>query len=210
MRSRMRNAAILLILLITFSLFTGCVSLGPPPSGNQGSQVTPKGTSTPKGGSPVEGSIQDITSRNAPRVSLADVIGALPTAGQEAGIDTTGMVITKVWGYGVDSAGLAKTWVLGLHGGSTATLIAATEGEYKTLDLPTSLPQDEMKLGELVSPQDLFNRNLNTIVGEMNLLRVGECDLTLDAGTYQIIIHSATDSSTLTFNAKTGELIANP
>jgi hypothetical protein len=120
------------------------------------------------------------------------------------------MTINEVWGYGVDSAGLARTWVLGMQGAGKTTLLAYSEGEWTVLDLPTTLPQEEVKIKELVSPQDLFRQNLNTIVKEMNRLRVGESDLTLDQDTYQIAIHSALERSTLSFNAKTGELIPSP
>jgi hypothetical protein len=201
MLSRARYAALILVFLLLFSLHAGCISFGPPPTKDQGSLKSPQAD---------EGSIQDITSRNAPKVSLNDAIGSLPAAEQEGGIDIGGMVITKIWGYGVDSGGLARTWVLGMQGGGKTTLLSYTEGEYKVLDLPTTLPQEEMKIKELVSPQDLFRRNLNTIVREMNRLRVGESDLTMDRNTYQVTIHSASESSTLIFNARTGELMASP
>jgi hypothetical protein len=205
MLSRVRYAALLLVFLVLFSLHAGCISFGPPPpKGDQGSLIS---TRTGQTG---EGPIQDITSRTAPRVSLDDAMVSLPAAEQEGGFDITGMTITKIWGYGVDSAGLARTWVLGLQGGGKTTLLTYSEGEYKVLDLPTTLPQEEVKIKELISPEDLFRRNLNTIVREMNRLRVGEGDLTLDQNTYQVTIHSASESSTLSFNAKTGELIPSP
>jgi hypothetical protein len=206
MLSRVRYAPLLFVILLLFSLQAGCISFGPPPAkGDQGSGLT-----SPQTGTTGEGPIQDITSRNAPRVSLEDALGALPAAAQEGGIDITGMTVTKVWGYGVDSGGLARTWVLGMQGGGKTTLLDYSEGEYKVLDLPTTLPQDEVKIRELVSPEDLFRRDLNTIVQEMNRLRVGECDLTLDQNTYHVTIHSASESSTLSFSAKTGELIPSP
>jgi hypothetical protein len=200
MLSRVRYAGLLLLLLLLFSLSTGCISFGPAPSGNQGSLSSPRTT---------QGPLQDITSRNAPKVTLDDAIAALPSAGQE-GIDTEGLIITEIWGYGVDSSGLARTWVLGMEGGGNTTLLSYSDGEWKVLDLPTILPQEEVKIKELTSPQDLFRKNLNTIVKAMNQLRVGEADLTLSQGTYQITVHSASESLTLTFNAKTGELVPSP
>lgn len=205
MGSRVKFAGLLFLVLILFSLHAGCISIGPAPNpAPKGDQGSLKSTQTG------EGPIQDITSRNAPKVSLDDAIGALPAAAQEGGIDINGMTITRIWGYGVDSAGLARTWVLGMQGGGKTSLLTYSEGEYKVLDLPTTLPQEEVKIKELISPQDLFRRNLNTIIKEMNRLRVGESDLTLDQNTYQVTIHSASESSTLSFNAKTGELIPSP
>lgn len=200
MLSRARYAALLLVFLLLFSLHAGCISFGPPPAKDQGSLKSPQAD---------EGSIQDITSRNAPKVSLDDAISSLSGAEWEGGIDIGGMIITKVWGYSVDSSGLARTWVLGMQGDGKTTLLTYSEGEYKVLDLPTTLPPEEVKIDELVSPQDLFKRNLNTIVREMNRLKVGECDLTLDENTYQITIHSTSESSALSFSAKTGELISS-
>ena len=201
MGSRVKFAGLLVLFLILLFLHAGCISFGPAPKGDQGDLKTIQ---------TVESPIQDITSRNAPKVSLDDAIGALPAAEQEGAIDTSGMVITRIWGYGVDSAGLARTWVLGMQGDGKTALLSYSEGEYKVLDLPTTLPQEEVKIKELISPQDLFRRNLNTIVKEMNRLRVGESDLTLDRNTYQVTIHSASESSTLSFNAGTGELISSP
>jgi len=201
MLSRVRYAGSLLLLLLLFSFSTGCISFGPPSNGNQGSLKSPQTG---------QGPLQDITSRNAPKVSLEDAMSTLPAAEQEGGIDINGMNITKVWGYGVDSSGLARTWVFGMQGGGKTTLLSDSEGDWKVLALPTTLPQEEVKIKELISPQDLFQQNLNTIVREMNRLKVEECDLTLDQNTYQITIHSASESSTLSFNAKTGELIPSP
>ncbi len=199
MGSRVKFAGLLFLFLILFSLQSGCISFSPPPpKGDQGSLK-----STQAG----EGPIQDITSRNAPKVSLDDAIVSLPAAEQEGGFDIKGMTITMIWGYGVDSAGLARTWVLGMQGDGKTTLLTYSEGEWAVLDLPTNLPQEEIKIKELVSPQDLFKRNLISIVGEMNRLRINECDLTLEQNTYQITIHSESERSTLSFNAKTGELI---
>ena len=202
MLSRARYAALLLVLLLLFSLHAGCISFGPPPPA--------KDQGSPKGPQVTEGSIQDITSRNAPKVSLSDAVVSLPGATQDGGIDIAGMVITKVWGYGVDSSGLARTWVFGMQGNGRTMLLTYSEGEYRVLDLPTPLPPNELKINELISPQDLFKKNLNTIVKEMNRLMVGECDFALDQDSYQVTIHSATESSALSFNAKTGELIPSP
>jgi hypothetical protein len=199
MGSRLKFAGLLLFLLF---LCAGCISIGPPPPReDQGGLAVPQTSENP---------IQDITSRNAPKVSLEDALNALPAAEQEGSISVRGLSITKVWGYGVDSAGLARTWVLGTQGGGRTALFTYTDGEWRDLDLPTSLPQGEVKMDNLISPQDLFRKNLKTIVREMDRLRVGECDLTLDEDTYQIIIHSASESLTLSFSAKTGELMPSP
>jgi hypothetical protein len=202
MGSRVKFAGLLFLFLILFSLHAGCISFGPPPpKGDQGSlKSTPAGQAG-------EGPIQDITSRNAPKVSLDDAIVSLPAAEQEGGFDVKGMTITMIWGYGVDSAGLARTWVLGMQGEGKTTLLTYSEGGWTVLDLPTNLPQEEIKIKELISPQDLFKRNLISIVGEMNRLRINECDLTLEENTYQITIHSESERSTLSFNAKTGEKV---
>lgn len=201
MQSRVKSAGLLALLLILLSLHTGCISFGPAPKGDQGSLK-----SVQTGG----GSIQDITSRSVPTGSLADTITTLPAALQEGSTGVNGMTITKIWGYGVDSGGLARTWVLGMWEGGKATLITRSEGEWKVLDLPITLPRDEVKIQELISPQDLYLRNVNTIGREMNRLKVGESDITLDRDTYQVTIHSEMESTTLSFNAKTGELIPSP
>ena len=200
MGSRVKFAALLLLTLCLISLLAGCTIHPPPPTEEPGGLKGVQPTGTP---------IQDITGRIVPKVSLDDVIAGLPAAEQEAGPDVKGMTISQIWGYGVDSAGLARTWVLGLQGGGKTTLLTYTEGAYKVLDLPASLPQGDVKIKELISPQDLFRRNLNTIIQEMNRLGVGEADLALDGKTYQIIIHSAKKSSILSFDAKTGELISS-
>lgn len=203
MLSRVRYAGLLLVLfLLLFSLHAGCVSFG--------SKGTANGTGlageTPSGTSP----IKDITSRNPPKVSLDDAMSALTEAEQDGGIDIQGMTIRQVDGFGVDSSGLARTWVLGMAGEGKTTLLSYSDGEWKNLDMPNiSMPEGEVKIDQLISPQDLFKQNLIQIVKEMNRLKVGEADLTLDQNTYQITIRSASGSSILSFNAKTGELISS-
>ena len=200
MLSRVRYAGLLLVLfLLLFSLNAGCISFGQGTgTGTAVAGQTPSGT----------GTIQDITSRNPPKVSLDDALSALTVAEKNGDIDVTGMTIRQVFGYGVDSSGLAGTWVLGMAGGGKTALLSYSEGEWKSIDMPNlNLPDGEVKIDQLISPQDLFKKNLIPIVKEMNRLTVGEADLTLDQDTYQIIIHSASESSTLSFSATTGELI---
>ena len=205
MLSRVRYAPLLVVILLFFlALQPGCTG-GSSSQGSQGGLSSPQ---TPGGTS--GSSIQDMTARTAPKISLDAALAALPAAERDGGIDISGMTMTKVWGYGVDSSGLARTWVLGMQGGEKSELLSFTEGEFRVLDLPVTLPTGEVALTTLVSPQDLYRKNLNTIVKEMNRVRVGESDLTLDADRYQVIIHSPTESATLSFDAKTGEPEASP
>ena len=207
MGSRVKSVPLLLLPLFLSLLLlqAGCLGRSSSPDGTEGG-LSSAPVSTLQGGE----AIQDGTPRNIPKVSLSTALGALPAAEQEGTIRTGGMALTKVWGYGVDSSGLARTWILGMQGGGRSALFTFTEGEIKELDLPADLPGGEVKMGEILTPNDLFRKQMNTIVREMNNLRVGECDLILDESSYQVIIHSATDSRTLTFNAKTGELMASP
>jgi hypothetical protein len=203
MLSRVRYAALLFVILLLFSLQAGCISFGKAPQ-DDGAPAK----NTPSSSNP----IQDITSRNPPKVSLEDAMATLKVAEQEGGIDIKGMSIHQVFGYGVDSSGLARTWVLGMQGEGKTSLLSYTEGEWKGLEMPDiSLPKDEVKIKELISPQDLFRnrKNADLIVQEMNRLRINESDLSLSGETYQVTIHSATDSKTFSFNARTGELISS-
>jgi hypothetical protein len=97
-----------------------------------------------------------------------------------------------------------------MEGAGKTALLSYRGGQFKELDLPTTLPQGEVRIGDLLSPEDLFRKNMNTIVREMNSKRAAECDLTLDENSYQVTIHSPSGSSTLSFNARTGELTASP
>ena len=117
---------------------------------------------------------------------------------------------TRSSGIGVDSSGLAGTWVLGMAGGGNTTLLSYSEGEWKSLDIPDpNLPDGEVKIDQLLSPQALFKQDYLPITREMTRLNVVEMrELTLDQNTYQVTIQSASDSSTLSFNAMTGELIS--
>jgi len=204
MFSRVRYAGLLLLLfLLLFSLQAACISLGQAPRNDQGlAQNTPSG----------QGPIQDITSRNPPKVSLENAMASLPVAEQEGGIDITGMTIRQVFGYGVDSSGLARTWVLGMQGEGKTSLLSYSEGEWMSLEMPDiSLPEGEVKIKELISPQDLFQskKNYDLIVQEMNRLMMNEGDLSLSGETYQVTIHSPTESKTFFFNARTGGAISS-
>jgi hypothetical protein len=202
MGSQVKSAALPLLVLLFLLLMAGCISIGPPPPPGTGRRPTPTPTGTRIGGFP------GTTLGNVPRVSLPDALAALTAAGQEGRIDTRGMTLRQVYGYGVDSSGLARSWVLGMEKDGKTTLLAYREGEWKALEMDVDLPEGEVKIGETIPPEDLFRENLNAIVTEMNRRRVGECDLTLNGTTYQVTIRSATDSSTLSFNAKAGEVTA--
>ncbi len=200
---RGRYAALFLILafLLLFSMNAGCSSKGQQSGDNGG--LAPNSASG-------SSSIQDITSRNPPKISLENATDALTVAEQEGGIDIKGMTIHQVFGYGVDSSGLARTWVLGMQGGGKTTLLSYTagEGEWKSLEMPTILlPESEVVMRDLISPQDLFRKNADLIVREMNRVKINEADLSLADGNYQVTIHSPTDSSIIVFNGKTGEKV---
>jgi hypothetical protein len=201
MLSRVRYAALLFVILLLFSLQAGCISFGKAPPDGGVAQNTPS-SSNP---------IQDITSRNPPKVSLGDAMASLTVAEQEGGIDITGMTIRQVFGYGVDPSGLARTWVLGMQGAGKTSLIAYNEGEWKALDMSINLPEAEVKIKDMISPQDLFRnkKNYDLIVQEMNRLKINESDLSLSGETYQVTIHSPTESRTFFFNARTGEAVSS-
>lgn len=195
----MESAALLLLCLLI--LQAGCISIGPPPEqGSSGGHGAAPPDALP-GGEPSG----DYTSGRALRVSLSDALAGLPAAGQGGSIDIRGRTLRKVWGYGVDSSGLARTWVLGMKGGADTTMISYSEGRYRELDLPTSLPEAELEIGDLISPEELFRKNLDTIAREMNNKRVGECDLTLGGDSYEVTIRSESESTTLSFDARRGE-----
>jgi hypothetical protein len=200
MLSRVRYAPLLLVLLFLFSLSPGC-TLGQTPKNDGGPAA-----SVTSGGS--TGSFEDITSRNPPKVSLDAAMGTLNVAEREGDIDTRGMTLRQVFGYGVDSSGLARSWVLGMERGGKTTLLAYSEGEWRALDMEVPLPEGEVKIRELLTPEDLFRnrKNADLIVQEMNRLRVNEADLTISGETYQVTLHAPTDGKTFTFNGKTGEL----
>ncbi len=203
MLSRVRSAPLLLVLLLLFSLSAGCSILGKSPE-SDGGPATPAQATNPGN----SGSFEDITTRNPPKVSLEDAMASLTVAEQEGGIDIRGMTLRQVFGYGVDSSGLARTWVLGMEKDGKTTLLAYSEGEWKALDMDVPLPGGEVRLGDLISPQDLFRnrKNADLIVQEMNRLRVTESDLTITGEVYQVTLHSPTDGKTFTFSGKTGEL----
>jgi hypothetical protein len=195
MASRVRYAGLLLLLLLILSFFSGCTT-GQSSSKVQGGTQNP---SSPQG-------IEDITARNPPKVSLSGAMSSLAVAEKEGGIDLTGKTIRQVFGYGVDSSGLARTWVLGMEREGKTTLLAYNEGEWKELDMAIRLPASEVKVKDLLSPEDIYRMNLNTIVKEMTRLKINESDLSLSEETYQVTIHSPTESKILFFSAKTGEL----
>ncbi|HTY51581.1 MAG TPA: hypothetical protein VMB35_00125 [Methanomicrobiales archaeon] len=193
----------LVFALLFFTLSCGCLSFGKS-TGTVQATVTPTGTT-----------IKDGTARGDPKVSLEDAMSSLPAAEQESGIDTKGMTLHQVFGYGVDSSGLARTWVLGMQGNGRTTLLSYTtsESEWKALDMPgIILPEGEVKVADLLSPQALFqNRKVaDAVVIEMNRQKVSECDLTLGSDVYDITVHSDTDTETLRFSATTGEKVASP
>jgi hypothetical protein len=196
MGSRVKSALFLLFLLIL--LFeAGCISPGPHPD-----------VGTEKGFGPALTMEPPYFPRAVPKVSLSDAMAALPAAEQEGGIDIRGMTLRQVFGFGVNSSGLARTWVLGMGGDGRTTLLSYSEGEWRELDVPVKLPANEVKPKDLLSPGEIYRINLDTIGKEMDRLQINESDLSLNESSYEVVILSPLQRSTLSFNAKTGELTA--
>jgi hypothetical protein len=115
--------------------------------------------------------------------------------------------ILFVLGGNLDNAGNAKRWVFGINKGVTNELWVYDPSGWTVIPYSGTLPQEEIVPSSLMSPDRLFTKNHDAILGNPLSTAPEKRDLDLRNGTYQITIASGSTSRILIFNATSGEAI---
>jgi hypothetical protein len=186
---------LVLILLITVCCFSCACTSAPPAPQNV--------SSSDKG-------ISDITQPSRVFTSTLDeAMVDLEWYHSQGTINTTGLSIRQVNGFGVGSDGAATTWFLGVQQEETAELLVYTNNEWKRMAWGAPLPEEEIILQNVTPPEALYEQQSALIGEKMRLYGTEESNLELKEGVYTITVASNTAMSMLTFDAGTGELISS-
>ncbi len=190
----MKSAILLPVLVIACCLFCGCME----------TQEAAPATSTA-----TDRGIADITSPYMPGSStLADAMRELEYYDSRGLIDASNLSIRQVSGFKVGADGSAGTWVLGVQREEGAELLVYTNDEWRSNVWEADLPEGEIDLDRVLSPEALYEQQRDVIGEAMHLRNTTESSLHLEGEIYTVTVASKTDFAVISFNAVTGELIS--
>jgi len=175
-------------------LCSGCTLPGfPPPGGSTGDS---------NGAGDGPGSVKE-------RATLGEAMESLRNAEKKDLFDLRNMEITQVLGVRVDHEGKARTWSLGFREGDITHVLEFTGGSWNGVDVQIPLPYERIPLEQLVLPEQLYLQQRKTIDEALSRQGTSESELILKGEVYSLMIPSPSGTTVLTFNARTGDLIAS-
>lgn len=148
----------------------------------------------------------DVTVYEKERTTLDEAMAALRKAEQDELLDLTGMEITQVMGVRVDQEGKARTWTLGFRGLNSTKILEFERGSWTRLDLELPLPEQEIPLDRVLSPERLYLTQKDRIKEALDRHGDTESDLLLAGGVYTLTVPSPSGTTVLTFDARTGDV----
>jgi hypothetical protein len=186
-----RNFLILIIIALCF--ICGCTSAPAAESTLQGEGIT------------------DITlPAEADRVSLDYALQDLAVADLEGFLETENMTIRQINGDGIDLSGDASTWILGVTTrDNTTALLVYRNFAWKELSWPGQFTGPAIDTDAIVSPNDLFAMQGDTMQDMLEISSRTELSLELIDGVYRVYAKNGSQMSDLSFNADSGELVAS-
>lgn len=180
---------VLALLAAVCILCTACGCLGttsPPPSSGG---ITPVDLPEPEG------------------YTLTEALAELEILSVEGGLNITGTSMRQVLGNRVTLDGRADAWAIGLKDGDEARWLTSGITGWRETTLRVPLPEDEVNMTGILSPEDLLAGEEETIRSAMARLDAETVDLVLAEGVYTIHIRSDAGVESLAFRADTGEVI---
>jgi len=183
----------LVLIIITLCFICGCIT-------------------APAAESTLEGvGITDITlPAEADRVSLAYALDDLVIADSEGILRTENMTIHQINGDGMDLTGNASTWILGVTmQGNESVLLVYNSFTWKSLSWPGDFTTSAIDPEAMLSPNDLFATQGDTIQEMLPISNRTEISLELSDGVYRVYAKNGNRLSDLAFNADSGELIVS-
>ncbi|KDE56005.1 hypothetical protein [Methanoculleus sp. MH98A] len=180
---------VLALLAAVSILCTACGCLGassPPPSG---------------------GGITSIDLPEPEGYTLNEALAELDMLRVEGGLNITGTSMHQVLGNRVTLDGRAATWAIGLEDGEEARWLTSGVTGWRETSLRAPLPDAEVNMTEILSPEDLLAAQEDAIRPAMTRLDASTVDIMLAEGVYTITIRSNTGVEVLAFRADNGEVI---
>ncbi|MDN5340633.1 MAG: hypothetical protein PWQ30_1742 [Euryarchaeota archaeon] len=162
------------------------------------------GTSSPP---PSGGGIAPIDLPEPEGYTLTEALAELDILRVEGGLDTTGTTMHQVLGNRVTLDGRAAAWAIGLKDGEEVRWLTSGVTGWRETTLRAPLPDAEVNMTEILSPEELLAAQEDAIRPVMARLDAETVDLVLAEGVYTINIRSDAGVESLAFRADTGEVI---
>ena len=96
---------------------------------------------------------------------------------------------------------------LGLQDGEEIRWLTYGPAGWQEISLPAPLPAGEVRIADILSPEDLLRGREDMFRPVMERLGADTVDLALAEGVYSVTIRSDAGIETLSFEADTGEVI---
>ena len=165
----------------------GCLDTSSPPQSSGG--ITPIDLPEPEG------------------YTLTEALAELDILSVEGGLNITGTSMHQVLGNRVTLDGRAAAWAIGLKDGEEVRWLTSGITGWRETSLRVPLPDDEVNMTGILSPEELLAAQEDAIRPAMARLDASTVDLVLAEGVYTINIRSDAGVESLAFRADTGEVI---
>jgi len=140
-------------------------------------------------------------------LTLAEALAELDLLGVEGGLNVTGASLHQVIGNRVDLEGRASSWTLGLLDAEGVRWLTLGAAGWQEVSLPAPIPEEELNMTELLSPEEIFAMHEDGIRAAMDRLNTSTVDIVLAEGVYTVTTRSDAGMETLAFRADTGEVV---
>lgn len=156
---------------------------------------------------PPGGGITSIDLPEPEGYTLTEALAELDVLSVEGGLNITGTSMRQVLGNRVTLDGRAAAWAIGLEDGEEARWLTSGVTGWRETSLRAPLPDEEVNMTGILSPEDLLAAQEEAIRPAMVRLDASTVDLVLAEGIYTITIRSDAGVEVLTFRADNGEAI---
>jgi hypothetical protein len=158
---------------------------------------------------PAEGGIKDSTIYSFENEATFDAaLTQLERQIARGEIEGENISVRQVNGVDLNISAYARSWIIGRETAEGSSLLIYNPREgWREEPWMVPLPEEEIKLDEIVSPTELYAGNEQVIGEAMAAANVTKTDLELSGMNYTVIVRSSTNISILSFYADTGEMV---
>jgi hypothetical protein len=147
---------------------------------------------------------QEFTFREA-RANIADLI---LNEGNSSAANVTSMnQILYIRGSSLNENGGAKSWIFAVRNNNKTSIVTYDRHGGNIAEWKDAFPWQEIQLDSVILPEDLFQKNRETIIPKTGENVTESRDLVLAMGNYTLTISGRGTTRVMVFDAKTGALI---
>ncbi|WP_067077265.1 hypothetical protein [Methanoculleus horonobensis] len=156
---------------------------------------------------PSGGGITSIDLPEPEGYTLTEALAELDILRVEGGLNITGTTMHQVLGNRVTLDGRAAAWAIGLKDGEEVRWLTSGITGWRETSLRAPLPDDEVNMTGILSPEDFLAAQEGAIRPAMVRLDASTVDIMLAEGVYTVTIRSNAGVEVLAFRADNGEVI---